>query len=108
MEMIALDTLGRLYHRGHGMFGWCLDCGSPAQYWDDVRAKRALSPLCSISIFRGSFVSVASNARSLASRPLPARGADRSTQSRGQRHQASRAVSSRRTAQAVAAEACRR
>ena len=23
MEMIVLDTLGKLYRHGHGLFGWC-------------------------------------------------------------------------------------
>ena len=41
METIALDTLGKLHHHGHGLFGWCSDCGSPSRYWDDVRARRA-------------------------------------------------------------------
>ena len=44
MEMIALDTLGKLYQHGHGMFGWCSECGSPSRYWDDVRARRAPDP----------------------------------------------------------------
>ena len=44
MEMIALDTLGRLHHHGHGLFGWCSDCGSPSRYWHDVKARRAPKP----------------------------------------------------------------
>lgn len=44
MEMIALDTLGKLCQHGHGLFGWCSDCGSPSRYWDDVRARRAPTP----------------------------------------------------------------
>lgn len=41
MEMIAIDTLGKLHHHGHGMVGWCSDCGSPSRYWNDVKARRA-------------------------------------------------------------------
>jgi hypothetical protein len=44
MEMLALDTLEKLYHHGHGLFGWCSDCGSPSRYWDDVKARRAPKP----------------------------------------------------------------
>jgi hypothetical protein len=44
MEMIALDTLGKLHHYGHGMFGWCCDCGSPSRYRDDAKARRAPKP----------------------------------------------------------------
>jgi hypothetical protein len=44
MEMIALDTLGKLYHHGHGMFGWCSDCGSPSRYWEDVGVRRTPKP----------------------------------------------------------------
>jgi len=40
MEMIVLDTLAKLYQHGHGMFGWCSDCGFPPRYWDDVKARR--------------------------------------------------------------------
>ena len=40
METIALDTLGKLHRHGHGLFGWCADCGSPSRYWDDVKARR--------------------------------------------------------------------
>jgi hypothetical protein len=40
MEMIMFDTLGKLWQRGHGMFGWCSDCGSPSRYWADVKAQR--------------------------------------------------------------------
>jgi predicted nucleic-acid-binding Zn-ribbon protein len=40
MEMIALDRLGKLHQYGHGLFGWCSDCGSPSRYWEDVRATR--------------------------------------------------------------------
>jgi hypothetical protein len=40
MEMIALDTLRKLHRYGHGLFGWCSECGSPSRYWDDVRARR--------------------------------------------------------------------
>jgi ribosomal protein L37E len=40
MEMIVLDTLGKLHHYGHGIFGWCSDCGFPSRYWEDVRARR--------------------------------------------------------------------
>ena len=42
--MIALDTLGKLHHHGHGLFGWCSDCGSPSRYWDDVKARRVPKP----------------------------------------------------------------
>ena len=42
--MITLDTLGALRRYGHGLFGWCSDCGSPSRYWDDVRARRAPRP----------------------------------------------------------------
>jgi predicted nucleic-acid-binding Zn-ribbon protein len=41
MEMIALDTLGKLYQHGHELFGWCSECGSPSRYWDNVKARRA-------------------------------------------------------------------
>ena len=44
MEMIALDTLGKLHHHGHGIFGWCSECGSPSRYWADVKARRAPKP----------------------------------------------------------------
>ena len=44
MEMIALDTLGKLHHHGHGLFGWCSDCGSASRYWADVKARRAPKP----------------------------------------------------------------
>jgi hypothetical protein len=44
MEMIALDTLGMLYHHGHRLFGWCSDCGSPSRYWADVKARRTPKP----------------------------------------------------------------
>jgi hypothetical protein len=27
MEMIVLDTLGKLHRHGHDLFGWCSDCG---------------------------------------------------------------------------------
>lgn len=40
MESIVLDTLGKLYRHGHGLFGWCSACGSPSQYWEDVKARR--------------------------------------------------------------------
>jgi hypothetical protein len=43
MEMNALDTLRKLWQHGHGMFGWCSDCGSPSRYWMDVRAGRTPS-----------------------------------------------------------------
>ncbi len=26
MEMIVLQPLGKLYHHGHGLFGWCSNC----------------------------------------------------------------------------------
>ena len=44
METIALDTLGKLHQHGHGMFGWCSDCGSPSRYWEDVKARRTPKP----------------------------------------------------------------
>lgn len=28
MHTIVLDTLGKLYARGHGLDGWCLDCSA--------------------------------------------------------------------------------
>jgi hypothetical protein len=31
MEMLVLDTLGKLHHHGHGLFGWCSECGSPSR-----------------------------------------------------------------------------
>ena len=40
MEMMVLDTLGKLWRHGHGLFGWCGDCGSQSRYWDDVKARR--------------------------------------------------------------------
>jgi ssDNA-binding Zn-finger/Zn-ribbon topoisomerase 1 len=40
MEMIALDTLGKLHQYGHGLFGWCSDCGSLSRYWSDVGVGR--------------------------------------------------------------------
>jgi predicted nucleic-acid-binding Zn-ribbon protein len=40
METIILDTLGALQRHGHGLFGWCCDCGSPSRYWEDVKARR--------------------------------------------------------------------
>jgi len=42
--MNVLDTLGKLWQQGHGMFGWCTECGSPSRYWADVKARRALQP----------------------------------------------------------------
>ena len=44
METITLDTLAKLDHHGHGLFGWCLDCGSPSRYWDNVKARRTPKP----------------------------------------------------------------
>ncbi len=44
MEMIVLDTLGKLNRYGHGLFGWCSACGSASRYWDDVRARRTPKP----------------------------------------------------------------
>lgn len=44
MEMIVPDTLGKLYHHGQGLFGWCSDCGSPSRYWDDVKTRRTPKP----------------------------------------------------------------
>lgn len=40
MEMIVIDTLGAMQRHRYGMFGWCRDCGSPSQYWADVKARR--------------------------------------------------------------------
>jgi hypothetical protein len=40
METIVIDTLGAMQRRGYGFFGWCRDCGSPSNYWDDVKARR--------------------------------------------------------------------
>ena len=40
MEMVVLDTLGELHRHGHGLFGWCSECGSPSRYWEDVKARR--------------------------------------------------------------------
>jgi hypothetical protein len=42
--MIVLDTLGKLHSHGHGLFGWCIHCGSASRYWNDVRAGRAPKP----------------------------------------------------------------
>jgi hypothetical protein len=28
MPTITLDALGKLYARGHGLHGWCLDCSA--------------------------------------------------------------------------------
>jgi hypothetical protein len=39
MEMIALETIVKLHHRGHGLFGWCSECGSPSRYWDDAEHR---------------------------------------------------------------------
>jgi predicted nucleic-acid-binding Zn-ribbon protein len=51
MEMLVLDTLGKLYHHGHGLFGWCSECGSASRYWDDVRARRTpKSPMFNIDL----------------------------------------------------------
>jgi hypothetical protein len=50
MEMIALDTLGKLHQHGHGLFGWCSDCGSPSRYWQDVKARRTPKRAISISL----------------------------------------------------------
>jgi hypothetical protein len=44
METILLDTLGRLYQHGHGMFGWCTACGSALRYWADLKAGRNPQP----------------------------------------------------------------
>jgi len=44
MEMIALDTLGKLHQHGHGLFGWCSECGSPSRYWADVKVRRTPKP----------------------------------------------------------------
>jgi hypothetical protein len=41
MEMIVIDTLGAMQRHGYRVFGWCLECGSPSRYWDDVKARRA-------------------------------------------------------------------
>lgn len=38
--MIVLDTLGALHRHGHGLFGWCANCGDASWYWADVRARR--------------------------------------------------------------------
>jgi hypothetical protein len=38
--MIVLDTIGKLLRHGHGMFGWCGDCGSASRHWEDVSARR--------------------------------------------------------------------
>jgi hypothetical protein len=40
MEMIVLDTLGKLHRHEHGLFGWCGNCGDPSRYWADVKARR--------------------------------------------------------------------
>jgi len=42
--MNVLDTLDKLWQHGHGMFGWCSDCGAPSRYWDDVKALRTPKP----------------------------------------------------------------
>lgn len=44
MDTLVLATIGKLWRHGHGVFGWCGDCGSPAQYWDDVKARRTPQP----------------------------------------------------------------
>jgi len=44
METIILDTLAKLDRHGHGLFGWCSDCGSPSRYWVDVKARRQPRP----------------------------------------------------------------
>jgi hypothetical protein len=38
--MIALDTLGALHRHGHGLFGWCGNCGAASRYWAEVKARR--------------------------------------------------------------------
>jgi len=40
--MNVLETLGKLWQHGHGMFGWCSECGFPSRYWADVRAQPRL------------------------------------------------------------------
>ena len=30
MDTLVLDTIGKLYTYGHGVFGRCFDCGSPS------------------------------------------------------------------------------
>jgi uncharacterized membrane protein YeaQ/YmgE (transglycosylase-associated protein family) len=40
MQTVLLDTLGKLWRHGHGIFGWCSKCGSPSCCWQDVRERR--------------------------------------------------------------------
>jgi hypothetical protein len=40
MEMIVLDSLGKLHRHGHGLFGCCGNCGDASRYWADVKARR--------------------------------------------------------------------
>jgi len=42
--MNVLETLGKLWEHGHGMFGWCSECGSSSRYWADVRAHHTPQP----------------------------------------------------------------
>ena len=41
MEMLVLDTIGKLWRHGHGMFGWCSRCAPASRYRGDVKAGRA-------------------------------------------------------------------
>jgi hypothetical protein len=43
MDTLVLDTIGKLWRHGYGMFGWCSDCGSPTRYRDDVSRGALLS-----------------------------------------------------------------
>jgi hypothetical protein len=89
MEMIVLDTLGKLHRYGHGLFGWCTACGSPSRYWEDVRRGARPSRRCSMLILWHSFASAAGNLRWSSSRRFRARGAARQRQRRASRRQRS-------------------
>jgi hypothetical protein len=77
MEMIALDTLGKLHQHGHGLFGWCSDCGSPSRYWSDVGVRRTPKPASFDIDLRHSLESAARITPSSALSPSHARGVDR-------------------------------
>ena len=44
MEMMVIDTLGAAQRHGYEFFGWCLACGSPSRYRQDVKARRTPKP----------------------------------------------------------------
>src|SRR5215467_12408821 len=71
METNVLDALGKLWQHGHGMFGWCSDCGSPSRYWNDVKARRTAQAAAGRRVrYRSYCASVASAVASIAPEPF--------------------------------------